>query len=312
VDDETRGRWLLAAGKHLAQFQQDMVSTQVWAVRRAAQEADLLLRLRRLGTISRDHAVALARDVGIARQEALEFYRGLESTELINVAVRQDDIHTVTEQIFTEASVFRAVGARFEAHDPEPAERALIPMLDLLSSLPVRESEAINHMVKAGHREEDVRRALELQQVFQLMRWKDLPDFGGKLFYNEYLWGHKIEKVAPVLAKLRGQDYQHLRALIEEIKTVQGLGIDRITSAPAHLVQMAANVGIIDAVTIETLSGREQTFTFSPLFYGYRAGPVPTELLDTSDQVKLFVASIQYGVRYSEDFRLHSPIRFLE
>jgi hypothetical protein len=312
MDDEARGRWLLAAGKHLAQFQQDMVSTQVWAVRRASQEADLLLRLRRLGTISHDKAIALARDVGIARQEALGFYKGLESTELISVEVRHNDIHTVTDQIFTEASVFRAVGARFEAHDPEPAERALIPMLDLFSSLPLREADAINRMVKAGHREEDVRRALELQRVFQLMRSKDLPDFGGKLLYNEYLWGHKIDKVAPVLAKLHGEDYQHLRALIDEIKTVQGMGIDRLTAAPRHLIDMAANVGIIDAVTIETLSGREQTFTFSPLFYGYRAGPAPADLLDTSDQVKLFVASIQYGVRYSEDFRLHSPIRFLD
>ena len=312
MDDEARGRWVLAAGKHLSQFRPDMVSTQVWAIRRTAQEADLLLRLRKLGTISHDKAIGLARDVGIARQEALDFYRGLETTALVTVDVRQNDIHTVTEHIFTEAMVFRAIGARFEAHDPDPAERALIPMLDLFSSLPVREIDAINQMVKAGHREEDVRRALELQDVFHLMRSKDLSDFGGKLLYNEYLWGHKIDKIAPVLAKLPGPDYQYLRALIDEVKQVQGLGIDRLTAAPQHLIDMAAKVGIIDAVTIETLSGREQTFTFSPLFYGYKAGPAPSDLLDTSDQVKLFVASIQYGARYSEDFRLHSPIRFLD
>jgi hypothetical protein len=33
--------------------------------------------------------------------------------------------------------------------------------------------------------------------------------------------------------------------------------------------------------------------------------------LDISDQVKLFVASIEYGVRYSEDFRLERPIAFV-
>lgn len=312
MDSEQLGRWLFAVGKHLAHFQSDMVSTHVWATRRAAQEADLLLRLRRLGTIKREKAVGLARDVGIAPQEAAAFYYGLEATKLVSVELRSEAIVSVTEQIFTEASVFRAVGERFEHHQPEGPERALVPMIDLLSTLPLKEAEAIDHLVKAGHGEEHVRRALELQQSFQLMRRKHLPDFGAAILYNEYLWGHKIDKVAPVLARLPGRDYEQLRALVEEIKTVQGLGIERLTAAPVHLVEMAANVGIIDAVTIETASGREQTFTFSPLFQGYRAGPADTALLDTSDQVKLFVASIRYGTRYSEDFKLSSPIRFLE
>jgi hypothetical protein len=181
-------------------------------------------------------------------------------------------------------------------------------MLDMLSTLPLKESEAIDRLVKAGHREEDVRKTLELQHAFQLVRAKDLPDFGGPLLY----WGHKIDKVAPIIVKMSGTDYGYLRALIEEIKAVQGQGIDRLTAAPQHLIQMAVAVGIIDTVTIETVSGREQTFTFAPLFHGYQAGPADVALLDTSDQVKLFVASIQYGARYSEDFKLHSPIRFLE
>ena len=208
--------------------------------------------------------------------------------------------------------VYRAVAGRFEVHRPNPAERALIPMLALFSALPLKESEAIDRLVRAGHREEDVQKTLELQLAFQLVRVKNLPDFGGSLLYNEYLWGHKIDKIAPIIGKMSGIDYEHLRALIEEIKSAQGQGIDRLTAAPPHLIQMAAAVGIIDTVTIETISGREQTFTFAPLFHGYQAGPADIALLDTSDQVKLFVASIQYGVRYSEDFKLHSPILFLE
>lgn len=313
MEPETFGRWLFAAGKHIAQFRSsDMVATHVWATRRASQEANLLLRLRRLGTISGEKAIAYARDVGIAPQEALPFYQGLATTGLIEVESRVDEILRVTERIFTEGMVYRAVADRFEVHRPNPAERALIPMLALFSTLPLKKSEAIDRLVKAGHREEDVQKTLELQRAFQLVRVKDLPDFGGSLLYNEYLWGHKIDKIAPIIGKMSGIDYKHLRALIEEIKSAQGQGIDRLTAAPPHLIQMAATVGIIDTVTIETISGREQTFTFAPLFHGYQAGPADIALLDTSDQVKLFVASIQYGVRYSEDFKLHSPILFLE
>lgn len=312
MESESFGRWLFAAGKHIAQFRPDMIATHVWATRRASQEADLLLRLRRLGTISGEKAIAYARDVGIAPQEALAFYQGLATTGLIDVEMRAGEVLQVTEQIFTEGMVYRAVARRFEVLQPSPAERALIPMLDMFSTLPLKESEAIDQLVRAGHREEDVRKALELQYSFQLVRSKDLPDFGGRLLYNEYLWGHKIDKVAPIIGRMSGRDYAHLRALIEEIKSVQGQGIDRLTAAPLNLIEMAATVGIIDTVTIETVSGREQTFTFAPLFYGYRAGPADVDLLDTSDQVKLFVASIQYGTRYSEDFKLHSPIEFLE
>jgi len=312
LEPETFGRWLFAAGKHIAQFRSDVVATHVWATRRASQEADLLLRLRRLGTISGEKAIAYARDVGVAPQEALSFYQGLAATELIEVESRADEVLQVTERIFTESMVYRAVAGRFEMHRPNPAERALIPMLDMLSTLPLKESEAIDRLVRAGHREEAVRKDLELQHAFQLVRAKNLPDFGGPLLYNEYLWGHKIDKVAPIIGKMSGIDYEYLRALIEEIKTVQGQGIDRLTAAPPHLIQMAATVGIIDTVTIETVSGREQTFTFAPLFHGYQAGLADAALLDTSDQVKLLVASIQYGARYSEDFKLHSPIQFLE
>lgn len=98
-----------------------------------------------------------------------------------------DEISRVTERIFTEGMVYRAAARRFEMHRPNPAERALIPMLEMLSALPLKESEAIDRLVRAGHREEDVRKALDLQRAFQLIRAKDLPDFGGPLLYNEYL-----------------------------------------------------------------------------------------------------------------------------
>ena len=72
LESETFGRWLFAAGKHIAQFRSDMpIATQVWATRRTSQEVDLLLRLRQLGTISGTKAIAYAQDVGIAPQEAV-------------------------------------------------------------------------------------------------------------------------------------------------------------------------------------------------------------------------------------------------
>ncbi|HSH78238.1 MAG TPA: hypothetical protein VLA19_06870 [Herpetosiphonaceae bacterium] len=80
---------------------------------------------------------------------------------------------------------------------------------------------------------------------------------------------------------------------------------------PKHIVELAARTGILDTTTIITAKGDQKTFAFSPHFYGYRAGPQPVLLEDHADQVKLFVASIGYGVHHSVDFRLHSPLDFV-
>jgi hypothetical protein len=75
---------------------------------------------------------------------------------------------------------------------------------------------------------------------------------------------------------------------------------------------MAAKTGILDTTTIITATGDRKIFTFSPHFYGSQAGPQPALIPDYADQVKLFVASVSYGVHHSVDFRLHSPLAFVQ
>jgi hypothetical protein len=60
------------------------------------------------------------------------------------------------------------------------------------------------------------------------------------------------------------------------------------------------------------LTGDKKIFTFSPHFYGCRAGRQPSVIADHSDQVKLFVASISYGVHHSADARLRAPEQFVQ
>src|SRR5207249_609388 len=77
------------------------------------------------------------------------------------------------------------------------------------------------------------------------------------------------------------------------------------------IIAMAAKTGILDTTTIITAAGDQKIFTFSPHFYGYHAGRQPALLQDDADQVKLFVASMSYGVHHSVDFRLRSPLAFV-
>ncbi len=188
----------------------------------------------------------------------------------------------------------------------------MIPLLDLLSRLPLPEGEVLDRIGQLGFAEADIRRALELQDAFGLVRRQVVTDLGVTLLHNEYLWGHKIARVGPVLAGMRRREADGLLALMEEVRGAQGRSLDQLSAAAPHIIALAAQTGILDTTTIVTTAGDQRTFAFSPHLYGYRAGAQPALLADHADQVKLFVASIGYGVNYSVDFRLNAPIAFVE
>lgn len=310
---EEVGRWLFAIAKHLKSYGHDSRMAALYAIRRSAADGELLLRLRGLRFVGAQKLQALALDVGIPRQELPATLRRLTSTGLVetDTTAPGNQIQGVRESIFTEGEVFRAMSDLFEDADPQPFERIMPGLLDLMSRLPLTEAEAIQRMCSEGCAEEEVRKALEFQEAYGLVKRQAVSDFGLVLLYNEYLWSHKIDRIGPVLARLGPSEKDYLLALMEEVRSAQGLTLTHLTAAPRHIIALAAKTGIIDTTTILTSMGDEQTFAFSPQFYGYRAGMQPIRLADDSDHVKLFVASISYGVHHSVDFRLHSPLLFV-
>jgi hypothetical protein len=312
LPDET-GRWLLAIDKHLRVYVQDARVAYLYATRRSAMDGQLLLRLRGLGTISADKFASLALDTGRPTQELDALVARLQSTDLIvgHRSPHTGELQRVTEQIFTEKEVYSAVADLFEDAAPQPAERVMVPLLDLLSRLPLTEGEILSRLCQQGFSELEVRKALELQAAFGLVRTEMVSALGISILHNEYLWGHKMAAVGPILAGLRRPETDALLALIDEVRSAQGKPLNHLTAAPPHILALAARTGILDTTAITTATGDKQVFAFSPHFYGYRAGQQPLILDDTSDQVKLFVASITYGVTYSQDFRIHSPLQFV-
>jgi len=246
MDDRDSRAMLFAVGKHLAPFQHDHVMTHFYATRRSSQEGDLLIRLRSLDVVSHDRVQAFARDAGIPSQELPAILNGLSQSGLLEVVTdARGTLIEVRERIFTEQAVFRTIASRFENYNPEPVERAVIPLLDLLSRLPLSDAEAIARIVREGFDEETVRRALQLQEGFKLLRRRHVSDLGLTLVYNDYLWGHKIPSLERVLAGLRERETDYLLALSEEVRGVQGRAVSSLTAAPPHLVDMAVHTGFV-------------------------------------------------------------------
>ena len=309
MQSESLGRWIFAIGKHIAKFTTNAAVARLYATQQAARHGDLLLRIRKADRVTADKLFALALDCGIARQVLA--LGALVDAGLVVPHPDSNRVEYIDERIFTEDALFRAVAELFNHWGPEPVECALIDLTEMLSGLPLNDEEVFSHMAEKGHDEDITRDAMDIASGFHLLDRKRVGDFGMELNYNDYLWGHKIERIGPILASLGTQQTTALLALMEEIHQAQGAPLDRLTAAPAQIVKLAAQTGIIDTVTIQTASGRDKTFSFSPHFYGVQAGPANPLLIDTADQVKLVVASIEYGQRYSEDFRLRDPQAFL-
>ncbi|GAA2679474.1 MULTISPECIES: hypothetical protein [Actinosynnema] len=311
MDENKRGRWLSAIGKHIARYQQDGQATYVHASLRTSQEIDLLLRLRRQDRVPGNRVEQLARDCGLPRPEWRDVLAAQEEAGLLDASVREDGgIDSVVERIFTEQAVYEYAARRFEQRYPEPAERALVPLMDLLSRLPLDDGQIIDRLTPMGFAEAEVVEVIALAVSFGLARRRDVPEFGVSLLYNEYLYSHKLDAVQQTLAGLGDRDTNSMLALMEEVGQEQGLPLERLTAAPPHLVKMAATIGLLDAISVHTSTGQSKAFAFSPQFHGLNLGQANPELAGISDQVKLMVASMQYGVRYS-DWNLYSPAAFL-
>lgn len=310
---EEIGRWIFAISKHLKIYAHSPQLAYLYATRRSAQDGELLLRIRSLENVGKQKLEAIGLDIGIPRQELEATIIRLETTGLISILHHSahPGIDGVEEKILTESEVYRATAQLFETANPNSAERAMIPLLDLMSKLPSTEEEATGRVCELGFNEQDVEKALELQEAFGLLKRQKVSDLGITLLHNEYLWGHKIQRVGPIIAKLQRPETDSLLALMEEVRYGQGQSIDRLTSAPSHIISLAAKTGILDTTTIITSTGDQKSFVFSPLFYGYKAGRQPSYIIDPADQVRLFLASIAYGVNYSIDFRLNAPIAFV-
>ncbi|RRR70930.1 MAG: hypothetical protein EI684_12345 [Candidatus Viridilinea halotolerans] len=310
---EEIGRWIFATAKHLKVFVQSAQTAYLYAISSSARDGELLLRLRSQGTVGIQKLRALALDVGIPHQELTNTLERLESTNLIHInsRVNTSEIIEIHETILTENEVYRAIAKLFEKANPNESERTMLPLIDLLSKLPLTEDDAISRLCQNGYNEEDIRKALELQEAYGLLRKQPVSDFGITLIYNEYLWGRKIEKIGSILAKLQKRERDGLIALIEEVQASQGQSIDNLISAPKQIVALAAKTGILDTTTIITAKNDQKTFVFSPHFYGYKTGSQTEMIIDPADQVRLFLASIAYGVHHSIDFRLQAPLAFV-
>jgi hypothetical protein len=303
------GRVVFGAWKHVRLYGA-IAQGRLGATSFAGKAGDLLGRLRMLQRYEIEPLAALASDVGISRHElenltlpALEMGAGLhvermnlQPVAVLAIAVDQDDVMAIISTVWNAAS-------------PSDEERAAIAILREASRFPLTPDEAVAGCMALGLSEPAAHRGIELAESVSLVRRKVIPELSTDLLYNEYLFGHSIERTAEAIGRMPTARKEALVSLLEELHENEGRPSEQIQSASPELVKFAVEHGIIEQTDIVTTDGRTASFIFTPRMRGF--GIAKDDVPDELDQIHLVIASFSFAHHHAAN-RLDDPISFLD
>lgn len=307
------GYWAIATQKHLKAFAVDSLHMDELDCLSIAGKAGRLL-----GTIRGN--TQICNEEKIRKMANLS---GIQPTELKNtilpyiikasegkVEAKIDDMGKIVdihEYIFTNEDVMDITGKIFEQQYPSDVQRVCVDIMDETRKLPNYEHEIIDKMIKGGFKEQDIMKSLMVQESFKLISKVGKSKSNNSIISNEYVWGKNHDKIAKAVVDIDVDGKDSLREMIELVRNNQGYPLEELTQFDANLVNLAKKVGIINTTTIRTNRQIVKDFGFSPNMLE----PL-TYNDDILDDVKLFLASIRFGERYTQFSTIEDSVKFLK
>lgn len=308
MENCTIGKWLVSVHKHLEDFSSSPELTYFDSTVRAAQSGRFLALIRKKEFIrSERELLGMARSIKVAPLDLKRIILPeLERRDLIVVDQSADgEIRQVREFAPSEHEILEETANIWESLGPQEEERVAIHTLEICSTLPITESNLEARLEQLGFRHDQVSSSFSLQQAFKLVKKEKFSGDKEPTLYNEYIFRENVERVVRYLRRLDTQERQTLEQLVEQIRLKQGLPLNELQAIPNSMLCAARTTGVFDVTRIQTATGVEQSFAFTPHFYTF--GDQPDDAIqDTWDEVKLFVASIVYGNRFAGVYRAYT------
>ncbi len=306
------GYWTIAAQKHLKAFTQDSSNLDEYDnIDISGKAGRFLGAIRGNGKIENTRKLEkIANTIGIKPRELHkiilpELEQSSEGrVELIKNSV--DDITGIAEYLFTNQDVIKVAGDVFEQLNPSNIERITLQTMENTRRIPLFQSELCNELSKQGYLERDINFSLSLQRQFKLIQLLSKLSQYDPIVSNEYIWGENHEKIAYALTKVSIDDKQSLKDTISLIQSYQGIPTEELKNQKSGLLLLAKKIGMINPVSIISGRGIEKEFSFT--------ADISNNCIDYDimDDVKVLLASIRFGERYTEHSTIQDPIRFLE
>lgn len=301
---------VLGLSRHLSAFQMSSDKAALENLESAGWVLDMAFRLRGSTVNSPERVRAIALDVKLGPRSLKSVIATLESMEW--VAVERDTAMnpvSLDETVPVPGTLLAALPKLLGVLQVSPEEYAAVDLLRSTSLRPQLSEEALHSAASAvgvNGSSEAAAAALRHLCSVELVRRVRAED-GREVFYNPHIWtqGDNIANAALRAADARAS--AEISALIEEVGANPGIPEVHVKSTEARWIKFAVAQGLIQRSTIQTASGAEQGFLFTPHLSRDTFG---SNVADPSGQVRQLVGSMVYAATFAQ-YRLNQPDVFL-
>lgn len=299
---------LLGMSRHLGAYGISSAHAALKSLQFAGQVYELAWRLRNSGLSSAARVEAIATEALIGRRHLLREI--LPTLEHLGWVERQYDrdhqLVSVDAFIPPPGELITAAGSLLEIVAATNTQRAALAILRATTRQPLEQAAALD--VGAEFGEEPAADALRHLQAIQLVKQVHSDD-GRTVYFNPNVWAGNDRDITQ--AALRTEDAgarRNVGDLLEEVADSPGMPESHVTSTEQRWIDFAVRMGLVQRSVVQTTTGDEQRFLFSPHL---GRDPFGTAVNDPSGHVRQLVGSMIYASTFAARNRLHNPGAFL-
>ena len=184
----------------------------------------LAFALRHQGRISRARFLTLAAEEGFSPPECdKSVIPALRQSGLIDVRKGlPSQTMEIESLVLTTEGLLEAIASIYEAMEPTPTDRCALRLLFEAERVPLPQSIALN--ILAEHfGEETAKKGTSVARAYNIVTAKEGYGLKEPLLFSEKVWSGKMNRAGKAMAGLARDDREALAAIIEKVRTYQGV-----------------------------------------------------------------------------------------
>ena len=298
-----RGKHIIAAGKSLKgkPLADPNIAHYLYATSFAGRAGLFASALKQAGTISFERTQILAGTEGFTRLDVRDrLLPWLEVQNLAYVQRLQDkSISDVVSLVLTYEPLLEAVSELYDSSDPTAEDRGCVQALEMVSALPMPESEVL-HALARDIGDTCAKRAIELAKNYHIVAHQAGYGLPEPVLFSERVWAKFNAKSAKALSPLSVADRAVLLELVSRVRQHQGIPESLMRQEARkhngeHILSLGLGIGLLNRTQIQMADGAHRFFLTTPHFYA----DMGTEFGDDMcDRVKIFLDSIRNGQHF--------------
>lgn len=301
MDELTKGTWIINSQKLLHSIGGDVADKyELDATDVSGKAGALLSRLAadREEVVPMAKVAAFAQSIGIGKNQIKidPYLKILKEAGKIDIGTSGVEVYC-----FSSEDAVRTTSAIFDKQNPGDCEHANLLSLDATFHLPYEKNDLVNTLTMQGVKEETAKLTLDLQSTLNLVQVTSTP--GRQIYFNEYTFAGKSEKIVAAVSSLKNDQQQTLREIQALVENSPGYPLDELEKKfSPTILQLMEGVGLLDGIPVKS-QNHEAVFVCSPQLKGISLQETDPLWADVFHKAKILLSCLRFGQFKSRHYR---------